>query len=143
MNYICIIEFFKELGLYDEEYFELIKNKTSIISGDPEKIKEFIGFYPKYENNQICDFKLYLPELKGLDNILIYIHEYTHALFPEDDNEIFPCLMEAMFLKEYLKHEKFINREILKIQDKLKEKLNKKYSTAYKYKIKYLQCKPN
>ena len=101
-NYNCIIDFYKSIDLYNEEYFNLIKEKTVVLKGNYDKIKDFIGFYPKFENGELKDFKLCLPELVGLDNILIYIHEYCHALFPDDTREIFPNIIEAQFIKEYL-----------------------------------------
>jgi hypothetical protein len=135
LNYNTIIDFFQSIGLYNKEYFETIKKKTVVLNDDYEKIKDFIGFYPKYDNGNLIDYKLYLPPLNGLDNILIYIYEYTHALFPEDEEEIFPNIVESMFLKDYLVHPKYIKLNIEKTTEEIKHSDSEKHIIGKKIKL--------
>ena len=135
LNYNTLIDFFRSIGLYDKEYFDKIKSKTTILEGEYDDIKDFIGFYPKYENGSLTDFKLYLPPLVGLDNILIYINEYAHALFPEDEDEIFPNIVEAMFLKDYLVHKKYIEQNIKRTIEEISRTDSEKHIVGKKIKL--------
>ena len=135
LNYNTLIDFFKSIGLYDKEYFDEIKTKTTILEGEYDDIKDFIGFYPRYENNNLTDYKMYLPPLVGLDNILIYVNEYTHALFPEDEEEIFPNIVESIFLKDYLLHKKYIEQNIEKTNKEIKHSDSDKHIIGKKIKV--------
>lgn len=132
LNYNTIIDFFNSIGLYNEEYFNLIKKNTVIIEGDYDKIKDFIGLYIK---DDLTNFKLYLPPLKGSNNLLIYIHEYTNALFPEDDEEIFPNIVESIFLTEYLMHDKYIKENIEKTKTEIVNSDSEKHTIGKKIKL--------
>lgn len=138
VNYNCIIDFFKSIGFYNEKYFELMKQNTIILKND--ELENKAGFFPIYNNDELIDFNLYLPELVGLDNILIYIHEYGHALFPDDKSDIFPNILEVLFMKNYLnipkKTDEIINRNIIDME-KSKSKIYKKEQNI---KIEYLKC---
>ena len=90
-----VINFFKDMGFYNKEYFDKIKNNTTVVNKDYKEIIEFVGFYPD-------GFKLILPKIKSVSDILIWIHEYSHALFPEDTDELFPNLMEAYYINNYV-----------------------------------------
>lgn len=138
-NYNCIVDFFKSINLYDAEYFKKIKEKTIILNGNYIEIKNFIGYYPKYEKNQLVDFKLYLPELIGLENILIYIHQYGYALFPDDESQIFPNILEVLFLNTYLKIPTKTNEIIEKIEHNIKESNNIEYNINQRIKINCLK----
>ena len=140
LNYSTLIDFYKTLDLYDKDYFEKIQKKTFILDDDYNVIKDFIGFYPKYDdNNNLVDFKLYLPHLDGLENILIYVHEYAHALFPDDEDEIFPNIVEAIFLKDYLLHDKYIEWNIEKTKKELENTDSENHIIGKKVKLKYLK----
>ena len=103
-----VIDFFKRMGFYDEKYFNSLK--LTVINKEYDEIKEFVGFYPG-------SFKLVLPSIKSVRDMLIWVHEYSHALFPDDDDEIFPNLMEATFINNYVYNKKIIN-ELKKITQK-------------------------
>lgn len=90
--------FFKKMGFYNKDYFNKIKSRTLVIDNDYENIKEFVGFYPD-------NFKLVLPKIKNTRDILIWIHEYSHALFPEDSSELFPNIMELIYINNYVNEE--------------------------------------
>ena len=134
LNYNTLIDFFRSIGLYDKEYFDEIKSKTTILEGEYDDIKDFIGFYTK-SNNSLTDYKLYLPPLVGLDNILIYVNIYTHALFPEDEEEIFPNIVESIFLKDYLVHKKYIEQNIKQTKEEIKHSDSEKHIIGKKIKI--------
>lgn len=134
LNYNTLIDFFRSIGLYDKEYFDEIESKTTILEGEYDDIKDFIGFYTK-SNDGLTDYKLYLPPLVGLDNILIYVNIYTHALFPEDEEEIFPNIVESIFLKDYLVHKKYIEQNIKQTKEEIKHSDSEKHIIGKKIKI--------
>lgn len=138
-NYNYIVDFFKTMNLYNKEYFEMIKEKTTVLKGNYEDIKDFVGFYPKYDNGKLNDFKLYLPELVGLDNILIYIHIYGYALFPEDESEIFPNILEASFMNTYLMIPKKTQEQINRIEEKSNNSNSEKYRNNLTFKVNCLK----
>ena len=90
-----VITFFKEMGFYDYNYFNYIKQNTIVVDKPYEEIEGFVAFYPDV-------FKLILPSIKTYRDILIWIHEYSHALFPDDNDEIFPNIMEAFYVINYI-----------------------------------------
>jgi len=123
-----VIDFFKEQGLYNEEYFKRIQENTKIYNKPYDEIKDFVGCYPIYnENNEIVNFKLILPKINDIYDVLIYIHEYTHALFIEKNDETLPNLMEALYINKYCS--KKIKREIVK---KTKREIIKSKSLDHK-----------
>ena len=96
-----VVSFFKSMGFYNEEYFNILKNNSKIINMPYEEIKDLVGCYL---TNDGC--KLILPKINNIFDVLIWIHEYSHALFPEDELEFFPNIMEAIFINNYIKDNK-------------------------------------
>lgn len=125
MNYICMVDFFKTIGLYNEEIFNYLNNHTEIVPNDEVAIIQ--------ENGNI---KLLLPEMIGIDNILIYIYMYTKALFMDDEEDIYPNLVQAMFLKEYLKINKITERCKHELEEEIKNQ--KTYKIGKIVKLNYL-----
>ena len=123
-----VIDFFKEIGFYNKEYFELIKNSTTIVDEEYENIIDLVGFYPNI-------FKLILPKIKSYRDILIWIHEYTHALFPDDSDEIFPNLMEAYYINMYIKDKKIVNKLINKTKNEIDKSNDLEHTIAKKIKL--------
>ena len=123
-----VISFFKEMGFYNEEYFKLINKKTLVINKDYEEIKEFVGFYPE-------NFKLILPKIKSNRDILIWIHEYSHALFPNDNDELFPNIMESIYINNYVskKEKEELKNKVL---DEISHSNSNKHTLAKKMKLK-------
>lgn len=110
MDIKIVIDFFKEMELYNEEFFNEINKNTTIYDKPYEEIKDFIGCYPIYNNkDKLVNFKLILPKINSIYDILIYIHEYTHALFIDDDSQIFPNIMEGIFINKYILDNKLHN----------------------------------
>ena len=95
-----VINFFKEKHLYDEDLFKVLINNAKIIDKPYEEIRDFVGCF--IVNGEI---KLVLPKIRNEFDILIYMHEYTHALFIDDENEIFPNIMEAIYINKYFDNE--------------------------------------
>lgn len=125
MNYRCMVDFFKSIDLYHEEIFNYLNNHTEIVPIDKIDIIQ--------ENGEI---KLLLPEMIGIDNILIYIYMYTKALFIDDDEDIYPNLVQAIFLKEYLKIDKITERYKIKTEEEIKNQ--KTYKIGKIVKLNYL-----
>ena len=99
-----IIKFFKSVHLYDEEVFNNIIKNTTIVNMRYEDIKDIVGCYYCKSNNSL---KLVLPAIETIQDVLIHIHEYTHAITGSDD-ELLPNMMEVFFIKQYLKEEDVI-----------------------------------
>lgn len=95
-----VINFFKEMNLYDEKLFKTLIKNTKIIHRPYEEIKEYVGCF--LIENQI---KIILPDIISKMDELIYVHEYTHALFSEDEDELFPNIMEATYINKYFTNE--------------------------------------
>ena len=92
-----VINFFKIMGFYNEDYFDYLNINTKIIDKNYNDLKDFIGCF-KVEN----DCKLILPKIHNIYDELIYVHEYSHALFLDDDLELFPNVMEALYIDMYV-----------------------------------------
>ena len=134
----CIVEFFKEIVFYDETYFRKIEENTKVYNKPYDEIKEFVGCYPIYnERNEIIDFKLILPKLDSIDSELIYVHEYTHALFLEDESEIFPSIMEAFYINKYARDKRKILLSL--IEEQLKKTEDENHIIVLKIKKKIIK----
>lgn len=120
------------MNLYDSEYFGKIEKNTTIIDENYSKIIDFIGFYPK-------NFKLVLPKIKSIYDVLIWIHEYSHALFPEDSSEIFPNLMEAYYINMYIDDEEVISKLIEKTNLEIENSNNLEHTIAKKVKLRVIK----
>lgn len=92
-----VIEFFKYMNLYNEDIFSKLEENTKIIDKPYNEIFDLVGCY---KVNDSC--KLILPKIYTIYDVLIWIHEYSHALFLEDELEIFPNIMEAYFLNKFI-----------------------------------------
>ena len=72
-----IKDFFKLEKIYSEEFFDFIKNKSKILPSETDL--SWFGCFPVLENGILKDIKLLVPEIKTEKNLLVNIHEYTHA----------------------------------------------------------------
>lgn len=134
-----VIDFFKSMDLYDENYFNYINKRSKIFNLPYSEIKDFVGCYPIVKNNKIIGFNIVLPKLNTIFDVLIYIHEYSHALDIEDECEIFPNLMEAIFLVEYLKDDDLIKQQIKNIRIELSDNQSEKHRIGKKLKLNKLK----
>ena len=129
----CIIKFFKDLNVYDEKMFDLIEKNTTIVDRNYDEIKDLVGCY--IVNNKP---KLLLPKIYSNRDLLIHIHEYTHAL-TMSDNEILPSMMEAFFVRLYIHDKNVINELIAKTNEEIEKSVSKKHTIAKRIKLKYLK----
>ena len=73
-----IIEFFKEENLCNEDFFHYIKDKIILVPNTTEIF--WYGCHPIIENNKIKDIRIVVPEIKKEKDMLINLHEFTHAI---------------------------------------------------------------
>lgn len=109
-----VISFFKYMEFYNEEYFNMLKKNSKVIDRPYEEIKEFVGCYPTIDG---C--KLILPKIKTIFDVLIWVHEYSHALFPDDELEFFPNIMEGYFINYFIKDNELKQRIIEKTKNEI------------------------
>ena len=65
-------------NLYNESFVTFMKNKILIVPNTTET--EWYGCFPIVENNILKDIRLLVPEIKNEKDLLINIHEFTHAI---------------------------------------------------------------
>lgn len=71
-------DFLKEQNLYKEEFFDYMKGKIKVV---PYNVPtEWFGCFPIVSQGILTDIRLLVPEIKTEKNMLVNIHEYTHAL---------------------------------------------------------------
>ena len=130
-----IKNFFEYMGFYNENYFRIIEKKTIIIKRPYELIIELVGVF---QNEDGTDFRIYLPELSCIKDYLIHVHEYSHVMFLEDNDEIFPNLMEVYFIKRYIKNIDIINSIINHTKVEIEESNDDNHTIAKRVKLKEL-----
>ncbi len=91
-----ITNFFKELNIYDENFFEFIDNKIVYLESGSDIL--WYGCHPILKDNIIKDIRLVVPVVKTEKDLLINIHEITHAL--ELYNELEKEYQEKRELRE-------------------------------------------
>ncbi len=65
---------------YPKEFWDYLKPRTTILTGEVEKDMEFYGVYTKIDGeNRLRDIKVYIPEDRDLKTLLITIREINHA----------------------------------------------------------------
>ncbi len=132
-NYI--INFFKSVDLYDEDIFNDIKKNTTIVYKNYDDIKDIVGCYLSQSNDKV---KLILPAIVTIKDVLIHIHEYTHAITKSED-EILPNMLEALFIKEYFNKEDIINSIIEETQNEIDRSVSSSHTFAKKLKLKFIK----
>lgn len=73
-----LIDFFKQENLYNEEFFNYIEDKIVIVPSDTDTF--WFGCHPIIKEDIIKDIRLVVPEIKKEKDMLVNIHEFTHAL---------------------------------------------------------------
>lgn len=115
--YKKFIDFLKHYGLYNQEVFNFIKDKTRYVDYDKEEARDFIGCFPKMENDIVKDIRLCVPKIVDDVTVSINIHEYVHLLkiysylnkeYKESKyEEVLPTAYEFLYLRnndfDYLK----------------------------------------
>ena len=103
--------FFKEQGIFNEEFFEYIKKKVLVLPSDTPLV--WFGCFPILdEDHNIMDIRLSVPEIVTEKNLLVNLHEYYHAyeLYNELGKEYIENIEEKeknakIFERKYLKSE--------------------------------------
>ena len=73
-----VIEFFKNQGIYNEDFFNYIDKKVKVLPSDTPLV--WFGCFPMLdEENRIIDIRLSVPEIITEQNLLVNLHEYYHA----------------------------------------------------------------
>lgn len=127
--YDYVVDFFKYMGFYNEEYFETIRKNTKVLNMPYGEIKDLIGCFITDDS-----FKLLLPRLNSIYDVLIYVHEYTHAIFLDSD-EIFPNIMEAYFINYFVLDESIKLEMINRTKKEIKESKCSNHTIAKKIKL--------
>lgn len=70
-------EFLKHENIYDEELLSYLKSRTVIVPSNTDK--SWFGCFSIVDNGILVEIKLLVPEIENEDNLLVNIHEYTHA----------------------------------------------------------------
>lgn len=67
----------KNEGMDDKAFLGYLKNRTKVV---PNTFgKEYYGCFPRVNNGILVDINLLVPEMENKKDLLINIHEYTHA----------------------------------------------------------------
>ena len=69
--------FFKEQNIYDEKFFEYIKNRIHILPYNTSL--EWFGCFPILEGDILKDIRLLVPKIVTEENLLVNLHEFYHA----------------------------------------------------------------
>ena len=69
--------FMKQNSMYNKDFIDYLSDKVRIIDTDD---KSWFGFFPILDRkNRLVGVRLLIPKLNSIDNLLVWIHEYTHA----------------------------------------------------------------
>ncbi|MBQ9071628.1 MAG: ADP-ribosylglycohydrolase family protein [Bacilli bacterium] len=71
-------EFFKQENIYNEKYFDFIRTKIKTLPS--ECPLDWYGCFPLLKEGILNDIVLLVPEITSERDILVNIHEHTHAL---------------------------------------------------------------
>lgn len=63
-------------NMFTKEFISYLEDKIKVINTDDKK---WFGCFPILNNEKLEGIRLLLPELNSVDNLLVWIHEYTHA----------------------------------------------------------------
>ncbi len=105
-----VIEFFKKENIYDEKFFEYIKDKVHYLPSGSSL--EWFRCVPIVNDNILVDIRILVPEIITKENLLVNLHEFFHAyeLYNELGKEYIENIEEKEinaknFERKYLKSE--------------------------------------
>lgn len=105
-----VIEFFKKENIYDEKFFEYIKDKVHYLPYNTSL--DWFRCVPILNNNILVDIRVLVPEIVTKKNLLVNLHEFFHAyeLYKELGKEYIENIEEKEknaknFERKYLKSE--------------------------------------
>lgn len=91
-----VVSFFIDNGLCDNNFFDFIYGKIVYLESGSDVF--WYGCHPILEDNIIRDIRLVVPIVEKEKDLLINIHEFTHAL--ELYNELGSKYVESRDLRE-------------------------------------------
>lgn len=77
MNYE-LITFLTKQNLYNEDFERFMEGKIIVVPNTTEIF--WYGCFPIIEDNNLKDIRLLVPEIETETDLLINIHEFTHAI---------------------------------------------------------------
>lgn len=84
----------------DKDFLDYLKNRTKVV---PNTLgKEYYGCFPRLNNGILVEINLLVPEIVTKEDLLINIHEYTHA-FDLYQQLNFPYVEDIEYLEEHAK----------------------------------------
>lgn len=99
--------FLKNEQMNDKNFLEYLKNRTIVT---PNTFgKEYYGCFPRLNNGILVGINLLVPEIENKEDLLINIHEYTHAF---DLYKKLNCLY-IEDIKELEQHAKVMEKKYL------------------------------
>lgn len=124
-----VIKFFKHMNLYNKQLFDDLIEQSLVIDKPYEEISFLVGCYKEQDK-----IRLVLPKIYSVHDILIYIHEFTHAI-TNDESEEYANLMEANYINEFIKDKKIKLEIIEKTKEQIKRSNSDIHTKAKELKI--------
>ena len=132
-----LINFYKEVKLYDINIFSQIIRRLKIIPNNLVK-NDFYGVFPKIDKNgSLKDFVICVPSINDLDSFLVNVHEFAHAINLYENlgktfklkfmDEVLPKSLERIYLNnhENLKTIEEYNKKDLEQYEKTPSEMHK------------------
>lgn len=95
--------FMKQNKMYNKDFIDYLNDKIKIIDIDD---KSWFGCFPIIDNkDKLTSIRLLLPKLNSIDNLLVWIHEYTHAY------ELYKKLGNIYIENKYISEKKAVDME--------------------------------
>ena len=76
-----VIDFYKKMGMFNEKLFNQMKDNALLIDSNLENSSSFYGIYIKIDGS----FRAILPKINNIYDELVWVHEYAHVLFVDED----------------------------------------------------------
>ena len=70
-------EFFREKNIYNEQFFEYMKNRVYTFPYDISL--DWFGCFPILDGDIIIDLRVVVPKIVTEKNLLVNLHEFYHA----------------------------------------------------------------
>lgn len=90
----------KNEGMDDKAFLDYLKNRTKVVPNTFRK--EYYGCFPRVNNGILVGINLLVPEIVTKEDLLINIHEYTHA-FDLYQQLNCPYVEDIEYLEEHAK----------------------------------------
>ena len=104
-----VIQFYKDLGLMNDQMLECLKGCVHFISEDSKDCLHDVGCFTKEKDGILKDIRVTLPYGDSLETTCVQVHEighfvdlYSYLGKPYEDYsgiEIFPIAMERIFIE--------------------------------------------